>query len=185
MRIIAGEYKGRILTTVEDVRVRPLPDRVKEALFSSLGDEIVGASVLDLFAGSGAFGFEALSRGAAHCVFVEKDRDVHHHLQKNIKKLGCESRVELVCADAARVLEFWKRSGKTCDLVFLDPPYEQDLNAWLDRVAALSVLNENGLIVVKHDYKDRDKLGTLLPLTQQKRYGRVVLSYFGSRTAEE
>jgi len=120
MRIIAGEFRGRRLAAPEGTATRPLLDRVREALFSTLGDLVDGARVLDLFAGSGALGLEALSRGAALARFVEADRRVLRQLVANVEALGVEERVEATLGDALDA-RTWGAAGS--ELVFLDPPY--------------------------------------------------------------
>ena len=120
MRIIAGELGGRRIAAPPGKGTRPMLDRVREALFSSLGERVVDAAVLDLFAGSGSLGLEALSRGAARVRLVEADRKAAKLIRKNLELLGVAERVELVSADAL-VTSIWGE-GKY-DLVFLDPPY--------------------------------------------------------------
>lgn len=124
MRIIAGDYRRRNLYSPPGMTTRPIPDRVKEALFSMLGTRIQKASFLDCFAGSGAIGLEALSRGASSCLFVEKDRHSADTLEKNIAMLGetCIERSTLVRGDALG-LSVIARCPRPLDLAFFDPPY--------------------------------------------------------------
>ena len=122
MRIIAGEYRGRRLKVPSRPGLRPTPDRVRETLFNWLGQWLQGLSCLDLFAGSGALGFEAASRGAARVVMVESDRMAFEGLQAARRILGA-SRVEAVLADA---LQYLARDGERFDVVFLDPPFRQN-----------------------------------------------------------
>ena len=122
MRIIGGEYRSRRVEFPDAEGLRPTPDRVRETLFNWLGQTLYGKRCLDLFAGSGALGFEAASRGAAQVVMVEKSRKVWQSLQDNIKKLGCIN-VALHCADG---LEFARREAGSFDVIFLDPPFSAD-----------------------------------------------------------
>ena len=122
IRIIAGEYRGRRLAVPSRPGLRPTPDRVRETLFNWLGQWLDGLSCLDLFAGSGALGFEAASRGAARVVMVEHDRDVFSHL-KNFKETIRAAQVDLVNGDAFHYL---KGPGEPFDVVFLDPPFRQN-----------------------------------------------------------
>ncbi|HZW06090.1 MAG TPA: 16S rRNA (guanine(966)-N(2))-methyltransferase RsmD, partial [Phycisphaerales bacterium] len=124
MRIIAGDYRRRNLFSPPGMTTRPIPDRVKESLFSALGLRVKGASFLDCFAGSGAIGLEALSRGASSCLFVEKDRHSADTLEKNIDLLGesCRERSTLVRGDALG-LSVVARCPRPLDLAFFDPPY--------------------------------------------------------------
>jgi 16S rRNA (guanine966-N2)-methyltransferase len=121
IRIIAGEYRGRRLSVPDRPGLRPTPDRVRETLFNWLSQSLDGLSCLDLFAGSGALGFEAASRGAARVVMVEQDRAAFQALQTSLESLKTRQ-VELVCADA---FAFLKRN-ETFDVVFLDPPFGQN-----------------------------------------------------------
>jgi 16S rRNA (guanine(966)-N(2))-methyltransferase RsmD len=121
MRIIAGSHRGRRIRAPEGLATRPMLDRVRESLFSTLHDWIEGARVLDLFAGSGSLGLEALSRGARSARMVERHRPTLELLKENVRELGLEEVVELVCADALSP-RAWG-AGERFDLVFCDPPY--------------------------------------------------------------
>lgn len=136
MRIIGGEWKGRRLEPVRARGVRPTADRVREAWMSILQARLPGASVLDLFAGSGAVGLEALSRGAAHVVFVERSRSAARTLKRNVQRLGASGSCTVVVADALTYAE--GLSPLACDLALADPPYGRGLaarllSAYLDR----------------------------------------------------
>ena len=122
VRIIAGEYRGRRIAVPDRPGLRPTPDRVRETLFNWLGQTLEGLSCLDLFAGSGALGFEAASRGAARVVMVEQDRSAFEVLKQNLVLLN-SNRIELVFDDAFAYL---KRSREAFDVVFLDPPFRQN-----------------------------------------------------------
>jgi 16S rRNA (guanine966-N2)-methyltransferase len=129
IRIIAGQYRGRRIAVPDKPDLRPTPDRVRETLFNWLGQDLSGRACLDLFAGSGALGFEAASRGAARVVMVESDRAVLRALQDSLRLIGA-SQVELVPADA---FAFLRASSERFDVVFLDPPFRQNaLPALLD-----------------------------------------------------
>ncbi len=123
MRIIAGEFRRRLLETPRDAdTTRPIPDRVKESVFMLLRGHCEGASVFDAFAGTGAIGLEAVSRGATRCVMVERDRDVAEILRRNVEALGCADRCEVVCGDALGAGAL-ARCPRPCTLAFMDPPY--------------------------------------------------------------
>jgi 16S rRNA (guanine(966)-N(2))-methyltransferase RsmD len=135
MRIIAGEFRNRkLISPPENAPTRPIPDRVKEALFNLLRGWTEGATVLDVFAGSGAIGFEAVSRGATSCTFFERDKRVADLLQRNIEHLGCADRCEVMRADALGPA-LLTRSPQGVDLMFFDPPYAlvDEAEGW-DRV---------------------------------------------------
>ena len=164
MRVIAGQFKGRRLHTARGTRTRPTADRVREALFSMLGD-VSGAGVLDLYAGSGALGIEALSRGAESALFVERDQAALAALRRNLEAVGAR-------ADVRRqdVLRFLARPEGTFDLVFCDPPYDVApaiAGALSDALPAL--LGDNGRIVTESD--KRNPLLLPVPLLVERSYG--------------
>ncbi len=140
MRIIAGEWGGRVLVAPAGRATRPTSERVREALFSILGD-IEGLVVLDLFAGSGALGLEALSRGAARAVFVEQSRPALNALRANVAALGVGERVRVIQAQAEKSLARLAGEGERFGLVFLDPPYASP-----DGQLALKALPKSGVL---------------------------------------
>ena len=125
MRIISGQARGRKLATLEGENTRPTLDRTREALFNILQTRVRGAKVLDLFAGSGALGLEALSRGAQSAVFCDVSRQACAVIQKNIEALRAQDRSRLLCCDAMDALA--RLAGESFDVVFLDPPYRKGL----------------------------------------------------------
>ena len=127
LRIVGGEWKRRFVTFRDAPGLRPTPDAVRETLFNWLGQDLTGLICLDLFAGSGALGFEAASRGAAHVTLVERDPRTFAALKGNAVVLGTE-RLELIRADAVK---FLARASRRYDLLFLDPPYRQ---GWIERI---------------------------------------------------
>ena len=175
MRVVAGTFKGRRLAAPAGRRTRPTQDRVREALFSILGD-VEGARVLDLFAGSGALGIEALSRGAARCTFVEREQGAVAAIRRNLAALGVEARV--VRGDALRFLS-GSRAGRY-DLVFLDPPYD-----FAGRMAAAiaerlpAVLSPDARIVTESD--KRTPLELPFPLALERVYGDTRIAIHHAR----
>lgn len=123
VRIIGGEWRSRVLSFPDAEGLRPTSDRVRETVFNWLGQTLEGKSCLDLFAGSGALGFEALSRYAKHVTLVEKNPRVHAALKENAARLGAQE-FEPVCADG---LQWLKQDGRVYDVIFLDPPFAADL----------------------------------------------------------
>jgi 16S rRNA (guanine966-N2)-methyltransferase len=178
MRVIAGNLKGQRLVAPRGHRVRPTSDRVREATFSTLGERVSGARVLDLFCGTGALAIEALSRGAAGAVLV--DRDTRAALG-NVERLGLGDRVELVRADAGRWLE--DRAGDPesprFDLIFVDAPYRladrvgQELETGLPLILA-----EDGRAIVESGARRPLRLESLERL-RQRRYGAAEVSIYG------
>ncbi len=145
MRVVAGELGGRRLVAPAGTSTRPTTDRVREAIFNSLGSAglLDGALVADLFAGSGAIGIEALSRGAERCVFVERDRTALRALDENLDALDLNDRTKVLASDALSAA-----AGLDADIVFADPPY--DFDSWdelLGRVSADLVVAESGRAV--------------------------------------
>jgi 16S rRNA (guanine(966)-N(2))-methyltransferase RsmD len=172
MRIIAGTYGGRRLQAPPGEATRPTSDRVREALFSILGDRVAGARVLDLFAGSGALGLEALSRGASAVTFVDSAPAAIRAVKANLAALGAEA--EVVRSDAPRWLRSAPAAGRQYSLLFLDPPYRLagELGAVLP--AALGpVLAEGALVVAESDR--RAPLELTFPLTDERRYGDTLI----------
>jgi 16S rRNA (guanine966-N2)-methyltransferase len=173
MRVIAGELRGRRLVAPRGWRVRPTSDRVREAIFSSLGD-VSGAKVLDLYCGTGALGIEALSRGAAHATLV--DRDTRPALG-NVEMLGLRERVDLVRADAASWLE---GSGGGFDLVFLDAPYRladrvgPEIDSHLARLLA-----DGARVVVESAARKPLRLESLEP-QRERRYGGTQVTFYAA-----
>lgn len=152
MRIIAGAFRGRSLVAPKGHSTRPTADRVRQAMFNVLehapwGRPLAGARVLDLFAGSGALGLEALSRGAAFCQFIDQDADARAAISANLRSLGCDAQARLSGGDADRLAS---HAETPFDLAFLDPPYDQGLDeAALARLAAGGWLAEDALAVVE------------------------------------
>ncbi len=154
MRVIAGEFKGRTLAAPTWDGLRPTSDRLRETLFNVLAPRIRGARVLDVFAGTGAIGIEALSRGAAWVTFVESDRRAQSLIEQNLSRCGVQDRYAIIRAAADRALETLAGSGGAVfDLVLLDPPYDRpsgEALAGVDHVVA-----PGGLVVIEHARKQR------------------------------
>jgi 16S rRNA (guanine(966)-N(2))-methyltransferase RsmD len=177
MRIIAGDYKGRRLAAPTDRSVRPTPDRVKEALFSMLGASVEDAVILDLFAGSGNLGLEALSRGAKICYFGDNSKDSIRLVQSNVAHCKAEEKSRIILGDYRNVLT---QIREKLDVVFLDPPYREDL--WLDvveTIAGRDMMNPEGLIVMEHpkEIEFPQELRGFRKI-KERRYGTVVLSIY-------
>lgn len=182
MRVIAGRYGSRRLTAPPGAGTRPTADRVREALFSMLGG-VEGDSVLDLFAGTGALGIEALSRGAASAVFVERDRNALQALKGNLATLELSERSTPVARvranDVIRALDDAIAGGETYDLVFLDPPYDQAAALGPSLASRLpKVLGQGALTVVESDCRSPLQIG--LPVRRQRRYGDTSITIHGS-----
>jgi 16S rRNA (guanine966-N2)-methyltransferase len=164
LRVVAGELRGRRLQAPRGTRTRPTADRVREALFSMLGD-ISGANVLDLYAGSGALGIEALSRGAASAVFVDRDPRAAAAVKRNLASLGLEQRV--VREDALR---FLARAEGSFDLVFCDPPYDSAARLAGPLAERLPAVTSRGALIVTESDK-RKPLELPFPVLVERSYG--------------
>ena len=179
MRVIAGRFGGRRLTAPQGRDVRPTADRVREALFASLdaGGALAGARVLDLFAGTGALGLEALSRGAERAVFVEQDRGAATALQANLGTLGLEAEeAQVRRADVAKALRDARERVETYDLVLCDPPYRHAAGLGPTLSDALRpVLAPAARVVTESDR--RAPLALDLPLTDERRYGDTLIRF--------
>ena len=175
MRIIGGTHRGRRIAAPKGAHTRPTGDRVREALFNLVGP-VDDASVLDLFAGSGALGLEALSRGARRCVFAESDAAACRVIRENLEALDLTSGLVLR-RDAVSVLREERAAGRRHELVLLDPPYER----WSSLEALVAgllpgVVAESGVVVVETDGRTEPSLP--LDLVTTRRYGSARLTLF-------
>jgi 16S rRNA (guanine966-N2)-methyltransferase len=176
MRVIAGRYGGRRLQAPPGAATRPTSDRVREALFSVLGERVLDARVLDLFAGSGALGIEALSRGAAEATFVDSAPAAIRALEANLRALGADAEVRR--ADARRFLGGASAAARQYDLVFLDPPYRLAGRLGSELTAALpAVLAPGAAVVAESDRRAPLELG--LPILDERRYGDTLIRIHG------
>jgi len=179
MRIISGMSKGRKLVTPKSLSLRPTSDRVKESIFNILSEEIEGGVVLDLFAGTGNLGIEALSRGAKNVIFVEKGRHALGLIQRNLAQLGLGERSEVLPIDAIRAIGILKQRGKTFDVIFMDPPYEKGLvEKTLVKLRSHQIYDKDSILVVEHHRRE-----LLLPiihgwnLIRRREMGETVVSF--------
>src|SRR5690349_20199915 len=152
MRVIAGKFKGRNLKSPPSMQVRPTSDRLRETLFNVIAARVPDARFLDLCAGSGAVGIEALSRGAAHATFVDRSRRSCQLIESNLKLCHVsDEEADIYCAE---VTEFVRQSEvDKWDLVFLDPPYKTDYVQLLEKLGWSKIVSDEGLLVVEHHHK--------------------------------
>jgi 16S rRNA (guanine(966)-N(2))-methyltransferase RsmD len=176
VRVIAGEWRGRPLKAPPGAATRPTSDRVREALFSILAARVPGARVLDLFAGSGALGLEALSRGAAAATFVDDAPAAVKAIRANLDALGGAAEVRR--ADAVRFLAAARQDGAQYDLVFLDPPYRHAERLAPALSEALPAVLAPGAVAVAESDR-RAPLGLSLPLHDERRYGDTLIRFHG------
>lgn len=177
MRIIAGDFKGRKLETPVDNNVRPTSDKVKEAMFSILMNDIWGSKVCDLFAGTGSLGLEALSRGASKCYFADQSKVSIKLLTQNVKKCEATANSVIIPGDFTRALE---RIKEPIDIFLLDPPYGLGMEfKAMEIISKNNLLAEDGVIVVEHDVVDvmPEEVSGFTKF-KEKKYGKVVLSLY-------
>lgn len=180
MRVISGTAKGRTLKS-PGVATRPITDRVKENLFNILGTRVQDANVLDLFAGAGSVGIEALSRGARHATFVELDRDALHAIRANLELTRLDDRAKIVREDVFRFIR--KGTGERYDLIYIAPPQYREL--WSETLKTLDgrgFLSERGVIVVQiHPKEFRASEFKEFALADQRKYGSTMLCFYRNR----
>jgi 16S rRNA (guanine966-N2)-methyltransferase len=176
MRVTGGIGRGRRLKVPAGSRVRPTSDKVKQALFNILGKRTEGAVFLDLFAGAGGIGIEALSRGAARVTFVDASRDSSKVIKQNIEQMDFKDRAEVMPAKAEAFLK--KQFGKY-DIVFLDPPYADAMQPLLELIAKAGILKPDSIVVAEHFKKQPspEQAGSLV-LCRQAKYGDTVLAFY-------
>lgn len=178
MRIVAGAFRGRRLRAPSGTKIRPTTDRVREAVFSIIASDLADAHVLDLFAGTGALGLEALSRGAAQAVFVDHDPQAVRLIQTNVSLCGVGDRVQIIQGAVLQVIRRLASQKNTFRLVFMDPPYGKGhIEKTLSELS--KVANPETLVVVEHHVKD------ILTSpwegwfrTESRRYGDSMVSFF-------
>lgn len=180
MRVIGGNIKGRRLSTCRAPLLRPTSDKVREAVFDIIAPLLDGGAVLDLFAGTGSLGIEALSRGMDRAVFVEDNRQVDAVLRKNLLACGVEKRADVISLPVDAALRILHARGQTFRLIFLDPPYEGALTGkTLREVSETRMLEKDGLAIAEHSSREemQSKYGDLL-LDDRRRYGHTVISFY-------
>ena len=179
MRVISGLARGTKLKTIDEMTTRPTLDRVKESLFNILQKQIKNSVVLDLFAGSGAVGIEALSRGAAKAYFCDTNRDAINVIKENLNKTRLISKAEVLNVDYKKALN---NINESFDLIFLDPPYKLDIAVdALKSIINNNLLKSEGIIVIETDEIDRDinELYNLseIDIIDKRKYGRANLIF--------
>ena len=182
MRVVAGDLKGRSLKAPEGKDVRPTSDRARESLFNVLlngmGFAIKGTRALDMFAGTGALGIEALSRGAGHATFLEINRSILKNLSENVKILGVADRAKLICIDATI---FRPPEGEGYDLVFIDPPYRKGLaNRGLIAAATTIPLNPGAVVIAETGADEEIEVPEQLRVTDERVYGAAKIIFLSA-----
>ncbi|MFN4227613.1 MAG: 16S rRNA (guanine(966)-N(2))-methyltransferase RsmD [Candidatus Ratteibacteria bacterium] len=178
MRVISGIYKGRKLKFIKNKDIRPTKDVVREAIFDTLREWIVDKKVVEIFAGSGILGIEAISHGAEKVIFIEKDKKGVEVIKENIKNLGIENKCEILKGDCEFEIE--KLANIKYNLVIGDPPYEfsiSKLQRIIEKIRKLNVLKKDGIMVIEHNYKKEVPLIEGYEIIKKRKYGKTCLTY--------
>ncbi|MBC3795481.1 16S rRNA (guanine(966)-N(2))-methyltransferase RsmD [Acetobacterium tundrae] len=188
MRIIAGEKRGKKLMSFPGDKIRPTTDKVKGAIFNSLQNEVREAKVfVDLFAGTGAMGIEALSRGVETAYFFDLSQDSVQIIKKNLALTGYESRAKVFNLSAEKGLEWLYKNKVNCDIIFMDPPYAQgeETISFIEMISEKEILSGNGKLVIE------SKISVIMPIEKKnltcyksKKYGITTVSYYAGENYE-
>ena len=184
MRIFSGTARGTKLFTLTGDNTRPTLDRVKESIFNIIQSQIPEATVLDLFAGSGAIGLEMLSRGAKKAILCDKSKEAIGIIKKNIQKTHMEEKVELYNIDFKECIE--KVSKEKFDIIYIDPPYETNfIEKSLEKIIEKNIIQENGIIILETDDEKRikkeiEKIN--VAIIDERKYGRANIIFLSKKT---
>ena len=181
MRIISGKYRGLRLRTLKGGNLRPTTDQLRETIFDVLGPSIAGSTFLDAYAGTGAVGIEALSRGAKDVVFIEHHRAASQLIRENLKTLGIESGYALLTSNVLKGLERLERESERFDIVFLDPPYEEirEYHHTLRQLARGPLLGPESLVIAEHSkHIELEQKYLALQQTRLLRHGDAQLAFY-------
>lgn len=195
MRIISGKAKGVKLSALSSRRTRPILDRAKESLFSILGDSLPDSVVLDIFAGTGSLGIEALSRGADRCLFIDNSPNAIRVIKKNLQDAGLQKRAVVLNISVFRLLDFLKNKHIHFDLILVAPPYKlldtdcgdrKRIFSLLDECVARQIINIKGVIVLQHHRKQPVNQASFkqLEVIDERRYGNTQLTFFGTISSQ-
>jgi len=176
MRVISGNCRGRKLVEIQGRRIRPTSDRVREAVFNILGQKVRKARVLDLFAGTGALGIEALSRGAIHTTFIDLDCAIIH---ENLKRCHFEKKAIVICHDIIKDTIPQSLNGQLFDLVFIDPPYEKGyIEKTLQKELFADLLAKDCIIIAEQSSKENLQIElSPLDIYRKKKYSKTIISF--------
>ena len=180
MRIIAGEAKGKRIECRKGMDTRPTQDSIKESLFSIIAPYVPESRFLDLFSGTGNIALEALSRGAKRAVMIEKDQEALKYIIKNINNLGYENKSRAYKNEVLRAVEILGRKGEKFDIIFMDPPYKDEVCERVMRsISKAGLLAEGGLIICEHHiFEDMiDEVGEFRK-TDQRKYGKKTVTFY-------
>jgi 16S rRNA (guanine(966)-N(2))-methyltransferase RsmD len=180
MRIIAGSAKGKVIKCRDGYDTRPTTDRVKESLFSMIAPYIVDAKVLDLFSGTGNLALEAISRGAKRAVMIEKEKDALRVIIQNVNNLGFEDQCRAYKNETLRALVILGKKREKFNIIFLDPPYKDNVcTTVIEKIAEVGILEKGGLIIAEHHILEdmAEEIGGFKK-ADERRYGKKELSFY-------
>ena len=177
---MGGSARGKRLRGPSGFKFRPTTGRVKEFIFSYLGEEVEGARVLDLFCGTGSLGIEALSRGAKEIIFVDKSLQSLKILEKNLEDCGFTDRTRILRKDVFRLLRRMGKEGEKFNLILADPPFKDSLRGQIVRaVDENNLIKHEGFLILEHEFHDPDPREHEMKLLKQRRFGHCVVSVYG------
>jgi len=179
MKVISGTLKGRNIEGYNIDGTRPTMDRVKESIFATIQNNLKDSIVLDLFAGSGNLGIEAISNGAKTSYFIDNNKEAINVLNRNISNLNIKNNTRVILSDWKKALNDFSNQGLKFDLIFVDPPYDYDVyEKILEKVSALNLLNDNGLIILEHSNLKFKESYNNLTLYKEKKYGNKSVNIY-------
>ena len=180
MRITAGELKNRKIKSREGRETRPTLERIKEAIFSIIGDKVEKAVFLDLYSGTGNIAIEALSRGAARAVMIEQDKDALRIIIENLNNLGLDRRARAYKNDVFRALEILGRKNEKFDIIFLDPPYKENITTdTIKKLSEIGLLEKDGIIISEHSvYEKLDNRIDNFVKYDERDYNKKIVSFY-------
>lgn len=180
MRITTGKLKNRLILSRKGKETRPTQERVKESIFSIIFDKIEDAVFLDLFSGTGNMSFEALSRGAKRAIMIEKNTEAIKVIIDNVNRLKLDNVCRAYKNDVNRAIEILKNKNESFDIIFMDPPYKENLTtAVLEKISKFDILNDDGIIICEHSrYEVLDNSIGKFVKYDEREYNRKVISFF-------
>lgn len=180
MRVISGDARGKKLVSLEGTNTRPTLDQVKEALFNIIQFNISEKKILDLFAGSGALGIEALSRGADTAVFCDNSFEAIKIIKTNLENTRCADNAIVLHKDYISALKFLSKQNMQFDIIFLDPPYKTDFaDKAIEQIIELNLLSKEGIIILETDNKEKEETIKIegIEIFDKRKYGRAILIF--------
>ena len=181
MRITAGNFRSRVIKSLPGDNTRPTTDKVREAVFSRIGPYFDSGAILDLFAGSGAIGLEAISRGMSSAVFVDNSRKAAGIIRDNIELLNCGNCCRILCRNWTAALEELASEGNEFDIIFCDPPYRLALGSQIaEKIISSGLLKPDGTLIIETSSTEDINCPEELVLTKQAQYGITKVSYFNT-----